>query len=160
MRSSDGAGELAEPGDRTLQRRAGRHQQIRGGRGQIAERGDRAADGVAFGGQSADQRLGIDDQLIELTFALVDRIEYGRQVPHQITDDRILVGDLVRQVRGGRHQIVDGALLTLEDLDDLVGQLVHVIGGQRLEQRPETVEQGGQVQRGPGVLDARWSRLY
>ena len=51
------------------------------------------------------------------------------------------------------QQAVERAALTLEDLDDLVGQLVDVGGRECLEQRLEPVEQHRQVERRLGARD-------
>ena len=56
-------------------------------------------------------------------------------------------GQCVGHRRGAAQQALERAALALEDLDQLVGELVDVLGGHRGEQRLEAVEQHRQVER-------------
>ena len=65
----------------------------------------------------------------------------------------VAVGEAVGQGRGVGQQLLDGAALALEHLDQVHAELVDLLGRERLEQRLEAVEELGQVERRQGLLD-------
>jgi hypothetical protein len=66
-------------------------------------------------------------------------------------DDRVAVGERVGERRGVPQEAGDRAAFALQHLDDLVRELVDVVRRERGEQRPEAVEQRGQVERRGGL---------
>ncbi len=101
----------------------------------------------------ADQGPEAGDQAGQLVVAVGDVVEHVVEVVDQVADHLVAVGEGLGDRRGVPEQALERAALALEDLDDLVGQLVDVVGRERLEERLEAVEQHGQVEGGRRPLD-------
>ena len=95
--------------------------------------------------------LQLRDRLGQLGVALVERGQHGVEVGDDPADHLVAVGERAGQRGGAPQQVGDGAALALQHLDDLVREAVDVLRGERGEQRPEAVEQHGQVERGRGL---------
>ena len=120
---------------------------------EVGDAVERVEDGLAVLLEPGDQVLEADDQPAELLVAVGDVVEDEGEVLEQVADDLVAVGERLRERRRAAEQALDGAALALEHLHDLVGQLVDVVGRQRLEERLEAVEQHGQVERRLGLRD-------
>src|SRR5690606_2386991 len=147
------AGELTERLDVLLQRLAALLEQTGGGLHRAAGRLDRPADRLPGGRQPRHELLQPHDQLVQLRRSLVDRGQHRVEVVDHLPDHLVLLGDRGGQRRGALQQALHRAALALQDLDDLVRQLVHVVRRERAEQRLEAVEQLVQVQRGRGAFE-------
>src|SRR6478609_8635955 len=123
------------------------------GGGLDRQRGDllqRAEDRVAVLLQPADERAERLDQPGELLVAVGDVVEHQRQVVDEVADDLVAVGERRGDRRRVREQTLQRSALPLEHLDELVRQLVDVVGRERLEERLEAVEEHREVERGRG----------
>lgn len=131
--------------DGFLDGRSGGFEQVGRRVGQSREGRHRRTDGSPLVRQARDELLGVDDQRIELIVTLIHRGQHVVEVVDHRTDHPILVGDGVGEACRILDQFRDCSRLALEHLDDLVRQLVHVVGAEGLEQRTEPVEQRGEV---------------
>ena len=105
---------------------------------------DRIACAVVL--QARDQGLEARDQAGQLVVAVGDVVEHVVEVVDQVADHLVAVGQGLGDRRGVPEQALQRAALALEDLHELVGELVDVVGRERLEERLEAVEEHGQVE--------------
>src|SRR5699024_10150996 len=145
-------GEITQRSDVLTQRLAGVVEEVRSYFGQSADGFDGFADGSAVLRQSTDQILQSGDQVVQLRGPVIDHIEDVVEIRDHLADHLILRGDLFRQRRGVRQQALHRAAFTLQHLDDLVGELVHVLRRKRGEQRSETVEQQREIHRRSSLI--------
>ena len=107
----------------------------------------------------ADSRRSWMTRSRQLRAAVVDRGQHLLHVLQHPADDLVAVGEGVGQRGGTGHEALHGAALALQRLHDLERRLVDRLRVERLEQRPEAVEQHGQVQRVAGLRERQRAAL-